>query len=96
MSDKLRDVLFLDIDLADRIAYAYKKGSMSYAQALHKLINDCNLSEHIAKRALDEGPQYYSDDNPPGDTKVIERIIFETLNDGTLSVTHAARSPGPV
>lgn len=79
--------LFLDIDLADRIAYSYKKGLLSHADALHKMLNECGLSETMALCALAEGPQYYSDERPPGSAGPAEQIIIEALDDDTIKIT---------
>lgn len=79
--------LFLDIDLADRIAWSYKKKLISHADALHKIVNECGIDEAGARRALQEGPQYYSDDNPPGSAGPAEQIIIEALDDDTIKIT---------
>jgi hypothetical protein len=84
MSKPPQDMLFLDIDLADRLAYAYKKGLLAHADALHKLVNECGFSEQIARRALAEGPQYYNDEHPPGSVGPAEQIMVEALADGSI------------
>lgn len=78
---------FLDIDLADRIAWSHKKGLLSHADALRKLINECGLPEPIALTALQQGPQYYDDEHPPGSAGPAEQIIVEELSDDTIMIS---------
>jgi hypothetical protein len=42
------------------------------------------LSAALARRALDEGPQYYNDEHPPGSVGPAEQIIVEALADGSI------------
>jgi hypothetical protein len=83
----MSNTFFLDIDLADRIAWSYSKGLLSHADALHKIVSECGLPDAIARRALKEGPLYYSDANPPGSAGPAEQIIIEALDDGTIQIT---------
>jgi hypothetical protein len=87
MSKPVQDTCVLDIDFADRIAWAYKKGLLAHADALRKMVDECGLSGAIALCALAEGPQYYSDENPPGSAGEAEQIIIEALDDGSIKIT---------
>jgi hypothetical protein len=61
---KPKDVEILDLDGADRVVFGYKKGLLDAKAARAKLI-DCGIPEHLLDQVLREGPQFYSDENPP-------------------------------